>query len=107
MNCVIVGDCSAGYYCTGGAWIPDPVDNVTGNICPQHHVCKAGSDTPKTCSIGYHANSTGMSDCQLCMAGFLCSPGSEPALCPLGEYPRQWQDHIANKEQILKILFLK
>lgn len=85
MNCVIVGECSAGYYCMGGAWIPDPVDNVTGNICPQHHVCKAGSDTPKTCSIGYHANSTGMSDCQLCMAGFLCSPGSEPALCPLGE----------------------
>ena len=85
LLCTFVGDCSAGYYCTGGAWIPDPVDNTTGNICPQHHICKAGADTPKTCPIGYHANSTGMSDCQLCMAGFLCRPGSEPALCPLGK----------------------
>ncbi|XP_062606170.1 multiple epidermal growth factor-like domains protein 6, partial [Saccostrea cucullata] len=82
----VTGDCSAGYYCTGGAWIPDPIDNTTGNICPIHHVCTAGSDTPKTCSIGYHANSTGMSACQLCMAGFLCSPGTEPALCPMGYY---------------------
>lgn len=33
MNCVIVGECFVGYYCIGGVWIFDFVDNVIGNIC--------------------------------------------------------------------------
>lgn len=81
---IIPGDCDPGYYCLGGAWIPDPIDNVTGNICPQHYFCKGGADRPSQCDIGHHANNTGMSDCELCMAGYLCFPATEPSLCPQG-----------------------
>lgn len=77
-------DCSAGYYCTGGSWIPDPIDNSTGNICPMHHICVAGNDVPQLCQIGYYANNTGLSTCTLCIAGYLCYPGDAPVLCPQG-----------------------
>lgn len=85
MNCVIVGECFVGYYCIGGVWIFDFVDNVIGNICFQYYVCKVGLDTFKICFIGYYVNSTGMLDCQLCMAGFLCSLGLEFVFCLFGE----------------------
>ena len=46
LNSCISGDCAAGYYCTGGAWIPDPIDNgdneTTGDICPLYHHCPEG-----------------------------------------------------------------
>ena len=78
------GDCTQGYYCIGKAFDPEPIDNVTGNICPEHHICPTGSDLPQTCPIGYSANATGMWECQLCIAGYLCKPGTAPELCPQG-----------------------
>lgn len=78
--------CSAGYYCSGGAWIPDPVDNTTGNICPQFHYCPEGADSPTLCDIGHYANTTGMSACLLCLAGFICYPGEAPTICTKGKY---------------------
>ncbi|XP_023933458.1 uncharacterized protein LOC106181652, partial [Lingula anatina] len=83
----VSGLCSAGYFCTGGAHLPEPLDNsTTGGICPQHHICVNGTDTPSLCPAGYYANNTGLWECTLCIAGYLCLPGQAPVLCPRGQY---------------------
>ena len=69
----------------GGARLEAPIDNITGNICPQHYICPTGSDLPQSCPIGYHANATGMWECVLCPAGYLCKPEEAPVLCPQGK----------------------
>lgn len=33
------GECTAGFYCKGGAVLPNPTDEVTGNICPAGTYC--------------------------------------------------------------------
>lgn len=33
------GECAAGFYCKGGATLPNPRDDVTGNICPAGTYC--------------------------------------------------------------------
>ena len=81
----VSGDCDPGYYCLGGAYIPDPIDNVTGNICPLYHYCSGGTDVAQLCEQGMFANNTGMSACDLCIAGHLCYPGEAPRICPQGE----------------------
>ena len=88
------GPCNAGYYCTGGAYIPEPNDNqTTGAICPQHYVCPPGSSAAVLCTIGYMANNTGLSVCQLCIDRFYCLPGEAPRECPEGErvFYTQWK----------------
>ena len=68
----MTGDCAAGYYCIGGAIIPNPIDNVTGAICPEGHYCPDGTFTPESCPPGYYLNATGsgsFADCKLCLAG--------------------------------------
>ena len=83
--CFVTGDCSAGYYCTSGAWIPDHINSTEGDKCPLYHICPTGSDAPVQCDIGYYANNTGLSTCSLCIAGYVCYPGVAPALCPQGK----------------------
>ncbi|CAC5381825.1 unnamed protein product [Mytilus coruscus] len=82
----VSGDCDAGYYCTAGSWIPDPVNSTEGDICPLYHICPTGSDAPQQCAIGYYANNTGLSSCTLCIAGYMCYPGVAPQICPQGYY---------------------
>ena len=82
----ILGPCDPGYYCTGGAYITNPINNSTGDICPQHYICPGGSDLPRSCPIGYYANQTGMYQCELCLAGYLCYPKQAPTICPMGQY---------------------
>ena len=68
----VTGDCAAGYYCIGGATIPNPTDNITGAICPEGHYCPDGTFTPVACPSGYYLNATGsgsFEDCKLCLAG--------------------------------------
>lgn len=89
--CSFLGDCAAGYYCTSGSWIPDPVNSTEGDICPLYHICPEGSDVPKQCDIGYYANNTGLSSCNLCIAGYICYPGVAPQLCPQGENEIQYR----------------
>ena len=31
--------CKAGYYCARGSWLEDPVDGITGDICPPGRYC--------------------------------------------------------------------
>lgn len=35
----VTGLCSVGYYCDRGAIRDDPVDGVTGNVCPAGRYC--------------------------------------------------------------------
>ncbi len=52
-------DCAGGYYCTLRAYLANPTDNVTGNICPRGKYCPMGTEIPKSCPIGMFLNSTG------------------------------------------------
>jgi hypothetical protein len=53
------GDCTAGYYCKGGATSATPTDGTTGNQCPTGHYCPAGSKAPTACPIGTYLNIKG------------------------------------------------
>ena len=35
--------CSAGYFCSRGAYVPKPLDGETGGICPRGYYCNTGS----------------------------------------------------------------
>nr|XP_038023611.1 scavenger receptor class F member 1-like [Anas platyrhynchos] len=68
------GPCEAGFYCTGGSMLPNPMGGAVGNICPQGHFCPAGSSSPSPCPPG------------LCYAGYFCDAGStqpDHKQCPL------------------------
>ncbi|XP_051788209.1 signal peptide, CUB and EGF-like domain-containing protein 1 [Erpetoichthys calabaricus] len=91
------GYCSAGYYCLGGAVMPFPTDDITGNECPRGHYCPEGSRIPRLCHPGHYSNktkNTAQSDCLPCPSGFACAaPGlTSPShtceagfFCPLGQ----------------------
>lgn len=79
------GNCDPGYYCLGGAYISDPIDNVTGNICPPYHYCEGDTDVPLPCVTGMYANSSGSASCDYCIAGYLCYAAEAPRICPQGE----------------------
>lgn len=73
------GPCTAGYYCTLGAILPDPVDEVYGDDCWAGHYCEQGSSLPEKCPSGTYLPTTGarsVGDCILCEAGKFClEPG--------------------------------
>ncbi|GKT33090.1 hypothetical protein ADUPG1_007102, partial [Aduncisulcus paluster] len=84
--------CSAGYYCLGGSSVPEPVDGVTGSICPKGSYCPAASDDHILCPVGTFNPKIGSSDsddCLACPAGYYCpdtgmsEPGPE---CQAGCY---------------------
>ncbi|XP_033122761.1 uncharacterized protein LOC117121631 [Anneissia japonica] len=101
------GNCSAGWFCTGGAWdsmplppgnstvIADctcPAVNYTGNKCPPGTYCPEGSSAPVDCDYGkYCADYELPAPTEDCTAGFYCPRGQErpdpPAFtCPVGYY---------------------
>ncbi|XP_064629316.1 zonadhesin-like [Lineus longissimus] len=80
------GLCDAGYFCKEGAWRPNPINDTTGDVCPKKYYCPLGTTKPRPCSAGYHANYTGLKNCILCPARFLCYPGRDPVICPRGWY---------------------
>eukprot|EP00347_Sterkiella_histriomuscorum_P005935 403354701 len=104
--------CRAGFYCSGGAKIPNPTDGITGNICPTGKYCPEGSSNPIPCSVGTFLSYQGASaktECQACSpgqycgsqgldatsgdcsAGYYCLSGQSSATpiqyyCPIGSY---------------------
>ncbi|CAN0384375.1 unnamed protein product, partial [Ectocarpus sp. 12 AP-2014] len=101
------GDCEAGYYCSGGAILSNPVDQVYGDECSAGHYCKEGSPWPVPCPLGTYfgaqvylktyctlcsagktCNSTGLTSPDLlCAEGYFCKLGASDPLpyCEAGE----------------------
>nr|XP_047130962.1 uncharacterized protein LOC100202447 isoform X1 [Hydra vulgaris] len=80
------GLCNPGYYCILGAKSKEPLDGVTGNICPQGKYCPIGSSSPTNCPYGTFSNSTGnkgVQDCLSCTSGWFC--GSQGLIEPSGK----------------------
>ena len=88
----VSGDCLAGYYCNGSTIISNPVNDTTGDVCPQGHYCPTGSSYPIPCDPGYytdHFANQNESNCLLCTAGSYCSAYGMPLpddLCDAGWY---------------------
>ncbi|XP_071958404.1 uncharacterized protein [Antedon mediterranea] len=101
------GNCSAGWFCTGGAWdsMPSPPGNATiisdctcpavnytGNICPPGTYCPSGSPAPIDCDYGQYCDNYGLpAPTDDCIAGFYCPRGQNrpdpPGFtCPVGYY---------------------
>ena len=70
------GNCSAGYYCIGGARLSKPMDGVTGNVCPMGSYCPEGSKDHTLCPPGTYSNATqneALANCLPCTKGWFCS----------------------------------
>lgn len=69
-----VGNCEAGYYCTGGTTRQNP-RGTGGNICSNGHYCPEGSSAEVPCPIGTYRDAEGgtvLSDCFECPEGLFC-----------------------------------
>lgn len=86
-----VTQCSAGYYCTSGAYNSTPTDGTTGNICPPGRYCEVGSITGVGCPVGTFSNQAGLkssSECTNCTGGYYCGSTGltvESGLCHAGK----------------------
>lgn len=70
-----------------GAESPQPVDGITGYMCPPGTYCPAGSSFPLGCPPGTYNPSEAMEECEGCLPGFIC-PGNTtfPEECPVYHY---------------------
>ena len=80
-----------GYYCTLGAEVGQPTDNITGNICPEGYYCPVGSDAPTPCDSGYYLDAEGQSaesNCKICTKGMKSIKMGKCMgnICPKGHY---------------------
>ena len=70
------GLCTSSYYCTNSSVVANPVDGITGDICPAGHYCPNGTKVPFKCPHGTYANTTGnskRSHCKDCPLGYYCN----------------------------------
>lgn len=71
------GNCSAGYYCIGGAIKSNPESLLEGGFkCPSGAYCPANSDTFHKCPSGTYSNETGnkhINQCLNCTQGYYCN----------------------------------
>ncbi|XP_061734344.1 neurogenic locus notch homolog protein 3-like [Nerophis ophidion] len=80
------GTCDTGFYCSGRAVSPKPLDGITGDLCPVGHYCPVGSASPTRCPDGTSTNTTGAETCHECPSGSYCLSGEGIQHCPLGHY---------------------
>jgi hypothetical protein len=88
QNMTAIGpECLAGYYCSGGSPVSDPVGQVYGDECPTGYFCVLGSSQPASCAAGTYQNETRKASCRACPAGFYCPINTTtPESCPSGYY---------------------
>ena len=80
------GNCTAGYYCIGGASVHNPMDGSSGDICPAGFYCPSGSYWPTPCPLGTYSDSVQneqLEDCHACSYGEYC--GQHNMTEPSGE----------------------
>ncbi|EGD79005.1 hypothetical protein PTSG_01976 [Salpingoeca rosetta] len=81
------GECAGGYYCQSGATTPQPLDGVTGDVCPSGNYCPQGSINPVPCPAGSITTLLAqdeVGDCQPCDPGEYCPAGSSAGDCDAG-----------------------
>lgn len=79
--------CAEGYFCRGGAYSDQPKDaGLTGNMCQPGFYCPAGTGEPIQCPPGSFSNTTQLSSCYDCPAGYYCTDGENAHDCPYGHY---------------------
>jgi hypothetical protein len=103
VNGSISGPCAVGYFCEGGASVPQPLEDATGGLCPVGHYCPSGTTLPVPCAAGTVTILRGawaQSNCTACPAGYsclgvqafpclpgyYCPAGQEPVSCQVGTY---------------------
>ena len=65
--------CATGYVCHGGASIPNPTNDLTGDSCPSGYYCSSGTYSPTPCPIGTYSAARGNPSVDSCLS---CTPGS-------------------------------
>ena len=85
-------DCTAGYFCKGGANTATPSDGTTGYSCPKGAYCESGTIQPIMCPPGTYRDVVGGVDINSCFqctqAKYCQSRGliNPTADCPAGYY---------------------
>ena len=93
----VSGPCASGYYCLGGAIVPNPPDgSSTGMACAAGTFCASASTIYTICTIGSFCIQQGLGAVNgSCFAGFYCNAGSSTPvptdgvmgnICPAGTY---------------------
>ena len=86
-----VGNCDSGYYCLNGANSSTPIDG----ICTLGNYCPSGVSSPIRCEAGTYSNVTGLTECEICPAGYYCGSGTiQPNICPKGHYCPEGTDNF-------------
>ena len=104
------GECSAGWFCTGGSYMAQPVTldnatslpdcscpaaNFTGGRCWPGTYCPNGTANPLACTLGMYCGQYELeSPTGQCDAGYFCNgsafrPDPPEGLCPPGYYCEQ------------------
>lgn len=80
--------CDPGFVCLFGAFVANPVDNVTGYSCPAGHFCVSGALSEETCLPRSYQPNAGQSECIVCPAGAICESIAQIhfTMCPPGHY---------------------
>ena len=83
---IILGGCTAGYYCPTGESTANRLACIIGHYCP------ANSSNPILCASGEYQDQTGQSSCKTCPGGYYCDNSggvvtiNSSISCPTGYY---------------------
>ena len=86
------GSCLAGYFCKSKAILPNPVNEVYGDVCPRGYYCPESTTTAFACPPGTFNNQTKATraqDCLPCRGGWYCAgyANADPdGMCDPGYY---------------------
>lgn len=86
------GPCQAGFFCSNGSSVANPVNQTYGDQCPAGYYCPAGASAPSACPAGTFSAQLrvgALAGCQPCSAGYYCPDGAQTSphrLCWGGWY---------------------